>query len=102
MLDPEIDYKGQAWAQAVAENNLEAAISVAEAAIEIERMKIEAFRKEALIRGELYQLLGTDIISPETVTFQQYAMARAKAEAIVDADAAIRDMEARLAARKDG
>ena len=101
-MDTPTNYKVRAFAEAVAEKNLEAAILSAQERIEIERGKIEAFINEALVRGEIWSLLEADGIDAALVTSQQYAMARLKAEAIVDADAAIQAMEARLTARKDG
>lgn len=100
MIDSEVDHKGRAWAEAVGENNLEAAITAAEGRIEIERMKIEAFRHEGAIRDEMWRLLEADGIEPDKVTLYQYTLARIKAAAIVDADKALAAMEARLAARQ--
>jgi hypothetical protein len=93
-LDPETA-RLRAWAEAVAENNLESAITAAEGRIEIERMKIEAFRKEAVIRAEMWRLLEADGIEADKLTLYQYTAARLKAKAIVDADAMIEAMEAK-------
>ena len=87
--------KLEAWARAVYESDLDAAIADASERLETEKMFIDALHREKKVRaetGRIHQVRGEN---SEAVGLYAGAQARITAEAIVDADEKIEAMDAK-------
>ncbi len=85
----------QAWARAVAESDLEAALESAATRLEEEQLFIDALRREGKVRAEEFRILGAVGRDIQAAGLYDWALARITAEAFVDADEKIDAMEQR-------